>query len=46
VLQRQQSRSWHGIVTLDESRFYLHMDHEFIWLQADEEVPERERQTI
>jgi hypothetical protein len=30
VLQRQQSRSWHDIVTLDESWFYLHTDHEFI----------------
>jgi histone-lysine N-methyltransferase SETMAR len=46
VLQRQQSRSWHDIVTLDEFWFYLHTDHEFIWLQADEEVPERERHTI
>jgi histone-lysine N-methyltransferase SETMAR len=46
VLQPQQSRSWHYIVTFDESWFYLRTDHEFIWLQADEEVPERERHTI
>jgi hypothetical protein len=35
-------------VTLDESWFYLNLntDHKLIWLQPDEEIPERERRTI
>jgi hypothetical protein len=33
-------------VTLDESWFYLNMDHEFIWLQPDEEVSEMERYAV
>jgi hypothetical protein len=46
MLQRQKQRSWHDIVTLDESWFYLNTDHELIWLQPDGEIPERERRTI
>lgn len=46
MLEIQQVRSWHDIVTLDESWFYLCTDHEMIWLQSDEKVPERERPTI
>jgi hypothetical protein len=34
------------MVTLDESWFYLNMGHELIWLQLDEEIPERERHTV
>jgi hypothetical protein len=37
---------WHDIITLDESWFYLHTDHELIWLQLDDVVPERERHKI
>jgi histone-lysine N-methyltransferase SETMAR len=33
-------------VTLEESWFYLHTDHELIWAQADAEIPERERHTV
>jgi hypothetical protein len=45
VLERQE-RSWHGTVTLNESWFCLNMDHELIWLQSDEEIPEREQHTV
>jgi hypothetical protein len=33
VLEQQERRPWHHMVTLDESWFYLNMDHELIWLQ-------------
>jgi hypothetical protein len=46
MLETQQVRCCHTIVTLDESWFYLPTDHEIIWLQSDEKVPERERHTI
>jgi hypothetical protein len=46
MLEIQQVRCWHDIVTLDESWFYLSMDHEMISLQSDEKVPEREGHTI
>jgi ABC-type uncharacterized transport system YnjBCD substrate-binding protein len=46
MLERQKQRSWHDIVTLDESWFYLNTNHELIWLQPDGEIPERERRTI
>jgi hypothetical protein len=46
VLERQEPRSWHDIVTLDESWFYVNTDHELIWLRRDEEIPEKERQTV
>jgi hypothetical protein len=42
-LERQERRSWHDMVALDESWFYLNMDHELICLQPNEETPERER---
>jgi hypothetical protein len=42
MLERQQLRSWHEIVILDELWFYLKTDHEFIWLPLDGEIPERE----
>jgi c-di-GMP-related signal transduction protein len=32
VIQTQQARGWHDIVSLDESWFYFSMDHERIWL--------------
>jgi hypothetical protein len=34
------------MVTLDESWFYFNMDHQLIWLQPDEKIPERERRTM
>jgi hypothetical protein len=46
ILERQERRSWHDIVTLDESWFYLHTDHEPIWTQPDAEIPEKERHTV
>jgi hypothetical protein len=48
MLERQKQRSWHDIVTLDESWFYLNLntDHELMWLQPDGEIPKRERRTI
>jgi hypothetical protein len=46
MLEPQKQRSWHDIVTLDESLFYLNTDLEFIWLQPDGEIPKRERCTI
>jgi hypothetical protein len=39
-------QDWHFIITLDESRFYLSMDNEQIWLSPDQEPPERARHTI
>jgi hypothetical protein len=46
MLERQEWRSWHGIVTLDKSWFYLNTDHELIWAQPDAEIPEKERHTV
>jgi hypothetical protein len=46
VLERQERRSWHDMVTLYELFFYFNMDHELIWLQPDEGIPERERHTV
>jgi hypothetical protein len=46
MLETQQVRCWHHIVTLNESWFYLSTDHEMIWLQSDEKVSEREWNTI
>jgi hypothetical protein len=46
MLEQQKQRSWHDIVTLDDSWFYLNTDHELIWLHPDGEIPERERCTI
>jgi hypothetical protein len=33
------------MVTLDELWLYLNMNHEIIWLQSDEEIPEKEQRT-
>jgi hypothetical protein len=40
MLEVQGDRAWHDIVTLDESRFYLSTDYEFIW-QSQESDNER-----
>jgi hypothetical protein len=45
-LQRQQQRSWHDIVMLDESEFWLNTDQELIWLRTDEEILERDKHTV
>jgi hypothetical protein len=46
MLQAQSKRSWHDIVTLDESRFYPNTDHEQIWLALGEAASDRERHMI
>jgi hypothetical protein len=46
MLEWQKQRSWHNIVTLDMSWFYLHTDNELIWVQPDAEIPERGRHTV
>jgi histone-lysine N-methyltransferase SETMAR len=46
MLERQEQRSWHDIVTLDELWFYFNTEHELIWLHPDEKIPERERRMI
>jgi histone-lysine N-methyltransferase SETMAR len=46
MLERQEWRSWHDIMTLDESRFCLHRDHELISVHPDADIPERERHTV
>jgi hypothetical protein len=42
LLMAQQCRSWHNVVTLEESWFYLATQHKFIWLPETEKVPEME----
>jgi hypothetical protein len=39
MLEVQRDRAWHDIVTIDESRFYLITDYEFVWLPRDEKFP-------
>jgi hypothetical protein len=46
ILQGQQGSSWRDLVPLDESWFYLHTDHERIWLASGEKPPARDRRTI
>jgi hypothetical protein len=45
VLQRQQTRGWHNIMTLDELWLYLSPDSDRIWLTPEQPVPDRERHT-
>jgi hypothetical protein len=45
-VQVQEQRTWYDIVTFDESWCYDSIDHESIWLQPSEKVPERTRVTI
>jgi hypothetical protein len=40
-VQAQEQRTWHDIVTLDESWFYSGTDHESIWVRPGEKVTER-----
>jgi hypothetical protein len=46
MLELQERRSWHDIVMLGESWFYLDTDHEPIWAQPDAEIREKERHTV
>jgi AraC-like DNA-binding protein len=46
MLDREETRDWRNIITLDESWFYLCTDHELIWLAPGRMVPERERHMI
>jgi hypothetical protein len=46
ILQEQQGNSWWDPVTLDESWFYPHTDHERIWLAPGETRQDREGHTI
>jgi hypothetical protein len=46
LLQVQEARTWHDVVTLDESWFYLSTDHELIWLPAGASILDRERYMI
>jgi hypothetical protein len=46
ILQEKQGSSWRDLVTLNKSWFYLHTDHERIWLAPGETPPDRERYTI
>jgi hypothetical protein len=39
ILQEQQGSSWRDLVTLDDSWFYLHTDHKWIWLALGETPP-------
>jgi hypothetical protein len=39
MLEVQRDRTWHDIVTLNESWFYLSTDYEFIWLPRDGQFP-------
>jgi hypothetical protein len=38
--------TWHDIVTLNESWFYLSTNHEFSWLPHRENVPKQERHIV
>jgi histone-lysine N-methyltransferase SETMAR len=46
ILQEQQDSSWQDLVTLDEFWFYLHTDHERIWLALGDTPPDGERYMI
>jgi histone-lysine N-methyltransferase SETMAR len=39
-------QSWHFVITLDKSWFYLFTGHEQIWLQADQETRQRAKDMI
>jgi hypothetical protein len=46
MLQVQEQRAWHDIVTLDESWFYCGTDHNSIWLGSNETVAEKARVSV
>jgi hypothetical protein len=46
ILQAQQCRSCHDIVTFDESWLYVNTDDERMWPAPDEASSDRERHTI
>jgi hypothetical protein len=45
MLEVEEQRAWHDIVTFDESWFYCSTGCESIWLPPGEKVPERPRVT-
>jgi hypothetical protein len=46
ILEKQQTRGWYDIITLDESWFYFSTDHEMIWLAPGGTIPEKEKHMI
>jgi hypothetical protein len=46
MLDQEETRDWHNIITLDESWFCLCTDHELISVAPGEMVPEREQRMI
>jgi hypothetical protein len=38
ILEVQEQKAWHDVVTLDESWFYCSTDHESIWLRLCQKV--------
>jgi hypothetical protein len=41
MLEIQEQRAWHDVVTSDESWFYYSTDYESIWLPLGEEFPRK-----
>jgi hypothetical protein len=41
MLEVQEQKAWHDIVTLDEPWFDDRIDHGSLWLRPSEELPER-----
>jgi hypothetical protein len=46
MFQHQKDRTWHDIVTLNESWLHVRTGYERIWLPDGIESPERERITV
>jgi hypothetical protein len=46
MLEIQEQRAWHDLITLDESWFYCNAYYELIWLPPGEKVLERPRDTV
>jgi hypothetical protein len=46
VLSVQMARQWHNIVTVDESWIDLYCEHDLMWMDPGEIVPDRGRETV
>jgi hypothetical protein len=46
ALRIQATRSWHDIITLDESWFCFKTNHEFFWLAQGKEITKHERHIV
>jgi predicted cupin superfamily sugar epimerase len=46
LLEKQQTRTWHDIITVNESWFYFSTCHEMIWLAPEENNIKREQHLI